>query len=133
MQKKFAPFLNDEEFILESGHNRDQFQIQINLRKKDGSVEYPIECVYPVDTEGERAPEDVAYLMLDYIDIYWNEYLTDGRDTFFPIDWSKHTCEGVDFFVRGFVRNVQLEREADRLFEEEGCGDHVIEKISSES
>ncbi len=133
LEKKHSPFLEGEEFLVESGRNLDQIQIQINLRKKDGSIEYPIECVYPVDSANDRDPSDVAYLMLDYLDVYWHEYLSDGRDTFFPIDWSKHTCEGVEFFVRGFVRNVKLEREAEKLFEEEGYGDHVIEKISSES
>ncbi len=133
LRKKYSPFLFDEEFLIESGRNREQVQVQVNLRKHDGSVEYPIECVYLVEPEQERGPEDVSYLMLDYLDVYWNEYLTNGRDTFFTIDWSRHSCEGVDFYVRGFVRNVHLEIEADKIFEEEGCGDHVIEKISSES
>lgn len=133
LQKKYSPFLQNEEFWVESGYNREQVQILVNLRSKDESIEYPVECVYLVADNVENSPEDTAYLMLDYLDVYWSEYLTEGRDTFFPLDWSKHTCEGVEFFIRGFVRNVQLEREAEKIFEESGHGEHQIEKISSES
>jgi hypothetical protein len=131
--KKYAPFLQNEEFVVESGKNREQLQIRMNLRGKDGGVEYPVESVYPYDEGSERDLDDVVMLMLDYLDSYWHEYLSSGRDTFLTLDWSKHTCEGVDFFVRGFVRHVALEAEADRLLEEEGPGDYVFEKISSES
>ncbi len=133
LAKKYSPFLQDEEFVVESAKNRDQVQIRMNLRRTDGGVEYPLECVHPLEETNERDPEEVVMLMLDYLDIYWHEYLSDGRDTFLTLDWSKHSCEGVDFYVRGFVRHKTLEEEADKLLEEQGPGDYVFEKISSES
>jgi hypothetical protein len=132
MAKKYLPFLERERFMIEAGQDSEQVQLRVTLICTDGSIAYPVECVYPF-SEGDRPDaSEIGFLMLDYIDVYWNEYLTGGRETFVPIDWSKHSCEGEAFFIRGFVRNLGLEEEAETLFEKEGHGDHEIRPISSE-
>jgi len=135
MNTKYRTLLEDEQFQIESGYNESQVQIKVTLERNDKSVFYPIELIFVPEEREEitsQSADEVASLMLDYIDVYWQEYLNDGRDVFVPLAWSKHTCEGVEFFVRGFVRNRSLEEQADELFKKHGHGDHEIEPISDE-
>ena len=105
------------------------------LDKEQFQVFYPIELIHVIENREEQPPQtadEIASLMLDYIDVYWQEYLNDGRDVFVPLAWGKHVCEGVEFFIRGFVRNRSLEEQADELFKKHGHGEHEIEPISDE-
>lgn len=132
LNKKYLAYLDDEFFELQSGETRDQVQIKLTLVGKDRTIEYPIECVHVLRDDSEILNQEVAELMLDYLDVYWNEYLSGGRDVFVPLDWSQHTCEGVEFYMRGFVRHVHLERSADALLREHGHGAYDIEPIDAE-
>ncbi|MEN9530484.1 MAG: hypothetical protein RI932_2357 [Pseudomonadota bacterium] len=135
MNLKYKTLLDDEQFQVESGFNEQQVQIKVTLERNDKSVFYPIELIHVIENQDEQsAPgiEEIASLMLDYIDVYWQEYLHEGRDVFVPLAWSKHACEGVEFFVRGFIRNRTLEEQADELFRKHGHGDHEIEPISED-
>lgn len=137
LNTKYQSLLTNEKFVVESGWDSQQVQIKVTLESKDQAVFYPIELIHVHEsTEDQSAAhtcyEEVASLMLDYIDVYWQEYLSDGRDVFVPLSWAKHTCEGVDFYIRGFVRNRSLEEQADELFRKHGHGDHEIEPISDD-
>ncbi|NBO37196.1 hypothetical protein EBU99_01290 [bacterium] len=135
MNVKYRALLNNEQFQVESGTDSNQVQIKVTLESSDKSMFYPIELIHILDSregESQLTPDEVAALMLDYIDVYWQEYLNDGRDVFVPLAWDKHSCEGVEFFIRGFVRNISLEQQADELFRKHGHGDHEIEPISDE-
>ncbi len=132
MAKKYLPFLNQERFMVEAGQDSDQVQLRVTLLRTDGTIAYPVECVYSYSESDRPDASEIGFLMLDYIDVYWNEYLSGGRETFIPLDWAKHSCEGESFFIRGFVRNLDLEEQAETLFEAEGHGDHEIHPISSE-
>jgi len=135
MNLKYKTLLENEKFSVESGFNEQQVQIKVTLERDDKSVFYPIELIHVVenhDEQGMPGVEEIASLMLDYIDVYWQEYLHEGRDVFVPLAWSKHECEGVPFFIRGFVRNRTLEEQADELFRKHGHGDHEFEPISED-
>ena len=133
LNKKFKPFLESEEFHVETGSNKDQIQIKVTLAKADQSMVYPLEAVFLRDPAVKASTAEVAAIMLDYLDVYWNEYLAGERDVLLPIDWSKHACDGVDFYLRGFIRNQSLESQADALFREHGFGGYDIEPISNET
>jgi hypothetical protein len=135
LNMKYRALLDNEQFQVESGHDDNQVQIKVTLERSDKSVFYPIELIHVFEAREEQSqvtPDELAVLMLDYIDVYWQEYLNDGRDVFVPLAWGKHTCEGIDFFIRGFVRNRSLEEQADELFRKHGHGEHDIEPISDE-
>lgn len=135
MNTKYRTLLQDERFQVDSGYNDQQIQIKVTLERIDKSIFYPIELIFVSEGREDinfQSADEIASLMLDYIDVYWQEYLNDGRDVFVPLAWSKHTCEGVEFFVRGFVRNRSLEEQADELFRKHGHGVHEIEPISDE-
>lgn len=135
LNMKYRALLDNEQFQVESGHDDNQVQIKVTLERSDKSVFYPIELIHVFEVRDEQSqvtPDELAALMLDYIDVYWQEYLNDGRDVFVPLAWGKHSCEGIDFFIRGFVRNRSLEEQADELFRKHGHGEHDIEPISDE-
>lgn len=137
LNTKYRSLLDNERFVVESGFDAHQVQIKVTLERNDQSVFYPIELIHvreTPDNSATNAPtvDELASLMLDYIDVYWQEYLSDGRDVFVPLAWDKHTCEGVEFFIRGFVRNRSLEQQADELFKKHGHGEHEIEPISND-
>ncbi len=137
LDKKFAPFLNDEKFEISSGYKNDQVQLTMILRKSDDSFFYPIESVFvydeTVDESDRPAPEDLALVMLDYLTIYFEEFLGENRQVFLPINWSVHQSEDLTFFLRGFTRNLKLEQDADALLVKHGHGEHAIESISAET
>jgi hypothetical protein len=137
LNTKYRSMLLNERFVVESGYDAQQIQLKVTLERIDGTVYYPIELLHIREDEGAHnqtnvTADELASLMLDYIDVYWQEYLSDGRDVFVPLAWDKHTCEGVEFYIRGFVRNRSLEQQADELFRKHGNGEHDIEPISDE-
>jgi hypothetical protein len=133
LNKKYRAFLRDEGFEVEGGKTDEVVQIRMTLARGDGTVIYPVEAILPRDSQEEAEAEELALLLVDYLDVYWNEYLSEGRETFLPLDWSRHECEGVEFFLRGFVRNLSAEAMAEELFRTHGTGGHLIEGISSET
>jgi hypothetical protein len=133
LNKKYQSFLNGEAFDVEAEKNDEVVQVRTTLSSLDGKVIYPIEAVLVRSGQPEFEVENLAILLLDYLDTYWNEYITGGRDTFLPLDWSKYECEGEEFFLRGSVRDLSAESAADALFREHGTGEHHIEGISQET
>jgi hypothetical protein len=133
LNKKHSAYLDDETFELLSGSNKEQVQIKVCLKKNDNSVIYPIEVICNREDHPDLKPDEIARVILDYLDSYWYEYFSEERDLFVPLDWSGHAFEGVRFFLRGFVRNLGLETQADILLKEHGYGEHEILPISSES
>ena len=137
LQKRFASFLDKESFSVVAGYKNDQIQLTLTLRNKDDSFFYPVEAVFVYDEgveEKERPPhEDIALIMLDYLTMYFEEFLADGRNVFLPLNWSVHQSEDLTFFLRGFTRNLKLEQDADALLAKHGHGEHAIESITSET
>ena len=132
LENKHSIYLNDETFELDAWHNKEQIQLKMSLKKKDESYIYPIEiiCAHEEYTIKEK---EIAQLIIDYIDLYWSEYFMEDRTLFLPIDWATYECEGIRFYLRGFIRNLSLEKEADSFLQQFGHGEHAIAPISSET
>ena len=133
LDKKHLVYLESEEFIIESGATKDQVQLKVTLTKSDKSYYYPIECVFVKESSSDFKETEVAFKMLDYLDLYWTNYFSEERNVFVPLDWSKHEFEGIHFYIRGFVRNLQLENYANDFLSKHGHGDYEIHSISSET
>ncbi len=133
LKTKHAVYLVNEIFELETGYNKDLIQIKISLKKEDESVVYPIEIICVHDNETQLKVQETTQIIVDYIDLYWSEFFQEERNLFVPLDWSSYHCEGVNFFLRGFIRNLTLEKHADLLLKEYGLGEHEIFPISSET
>jgi hypothetical protein len=126
----------NERFRIESGAAGSQVQLRICLQSEDGQFGYPVETILCSQNGESFAVEggvkELA-VMLDFQDAYWAEYFRSERETFVTIDWSEHTYEGYQIYIRGFQRNFGLESAADRLFAEFGTGDREIEPIGPET
>lgn len=133
MNAKFASLLNGESFKLESGCKNEQCQIRLTLSNKEQSFFYPIEAVCMRDDEHKHlSTEDIGILMLDYLNLYFQDFLSEERNVYLPIDWSVHHSDEITFFVRGFVRNLKTEQMADELLAKYGHGEQTILPISTE-
>lgn len=129
---RYKTFLNDETFELQAGASLNQLQMQLILKKRDGSVEYPIEGIFLKDDFSvQKNNNEIILLMIDYLDVYWSEYFSESRSVFLPIDWSDHSCEGLTFYLRGFIRNKSLEEQADEILKKNGYSHYDINQISS--
>ena len=133
LNTKHSVYLDGEGFEFESGFNKDQIQIKVCLKKNDKSVIYPIEIICVYDEYSHLKVQEISHIIMDYIDFYWSEYFMDERNLFVPLDWGRYECEGITFFLRGFVRNLSLEMQADAFLKECGPGEHEIAPISSET
>lgn len=133
LNTKHSTYLNEEIFDIEAGFTKEQIQIKFSLRKNDNSVVYPIEVICIYDDYPNLKRQDICHIIIDYLDSYWSEYFMEERNVFVSIDWGRHECEGVVFFLRGFVRNLNLEKQADLYLKEHGHGQYEIHSISSES
>ena len=150
LQKKYQVFLQNETFLLEAEVATDWVQVRTTLRNSDGTFLYPVEAIVISMRAEENFPEVSADLLarrpskvdldtneklalfaVDFLDSYWNEYLTQGRDTFLSLDWQENAFEGETVFVRGFSRNQKLESMADELFRLHGNGEYDIKPIGN--
>lgn len=133
LNKKHFVYLEKESLEIESGVSAEQIQIRVSLIKNDNSTCYPIECIFVKETAEGFKESEIAVSMLDYLDIYWENYFTEERNVFILLDWSLHEFEGITFYMRGFIRNLQLEAHADEFLLKHGHGEYDIQPISSET
>lgn len=131
-EKRYTSFLENETFVIEASRTPSQIQVRSTLARKDGSQIYPIEAVVRTNEIGEVSPQNVALQIIDYLDTYWNEYLTQGRDTWLTLDWSEHKVDAMTIYLRGFVRNLTAEAAAEKFLREHGLGGYDIEPIGGD-
>ena len=60
-------------------------------------------------------PIDGKHACFDLLDIALAEYFESGRQWRPGLEWALQTVEGVDVWLRGSVRNLKLEAQADAL------------------
>ncbi len=133
MKAKHSLYLDNECFEIKTGFYKEQIQIEICLTKVDRSIVYPIEVICVYEDFPHLKLNEIFHVILDYIDLYWAEYFNHERNLFVPLDWSQYECEGLTFFLRGFIRNLVLEKQADSFLREYGYGEHEITSISAET
>lgn len=114
MTLKYAAYLRDRSFEITAKLETESVYCSIVLRNDDKSFYYLVESrmdMRPKDLTGQ----DAALIMIDYMDIYFDEYLREDENVMLPIDWTSFSCEGVEFELRGQIHNLKLELEADAL------------------
>ena len=75
-EEMFASYLESEVFTLEAGMTGETVQVKMTLKKKDGSVAYPVECVMPFDAEDTAKLGELALLTVEFVASYWSEYFS---------------------------------------------------------
>lgn len=117
MLKKHELFLDQRSFDI-FAHQEDDFAIvKVVLSNADNSFYYPVEARVDYHKEGLGLKEAFEFL-IDYIDLYFEDYLSDAEELFLPIDWAEFEYDAIKFQMRGQVRNLDLEQMADRILEE---------------
>ena len=124
-------FMNNEHFVFDFFQGKECLQISCTLLENENRSSYPVQCLY-LKTESASKLEDVCYDVIDYLDLYWRDFFHEDRDVFLPLDWGAHEFEGHKFYMRGFIRRLDLEQQAEELFSKHGFGGYEIQPISSD-
>ena len=112
LNTKYAGFLNKRLFQVEAFVEGDTAAVAVILQNPNNRFFYPVEARMLFREQNMNA-KDAALFLIDYLDYYFEEYFRDDEDVYLTIDWSKHSFEGKDFYVKGQVLNPEQEKLAD--------------------
>lgn len=115
MNRKYGAFLRDGySFSLSTRLEDNIVHVKVLLVNGDCSFYYPVEaridCV-----ENELESRKAALFLMDYIDVYFEEYLTESDNILLPIDWTDHEYEANYFQIKGQIFNKKVDQMADEL------------------
>ncbi|WP_141732052.1 hypothetical protein [Oligoflexus tunisiensis] len=115
MESKYAMALKGRSFKVEAEVKGRGVFVKVILSNQDRSYYYPVEARVLYEKE-ELQRGEAALFLLDYIDAYFDEYLTqENEEIYLPIDWADFQYEAVDFQMRGQILNLKLEELAEQL------------------
>lgn len=114
LEQKYSRFLMGRKITLVPKLNNKTVLVTMTLASPDLSFYYPIESYLDYENEKLDKKEAMKFL-IDYIDLYLEEYFDEEEDLFLPLDWSKFSYEDKVFYMKGQKRNLKLEQEADKL------------------
>ena len=114
LNRKFAVFLNGRFFSLNLNVNEQSAYITVTLQSNDGEYFYPVEARVAYKDQDATAKDSVL-IILDYIDIYFDEYFKNNEEVYLPLDWSGYKFEELEFDLKAQVKNKKVESLADAL------------------
>lgn len=115
MESKYAMALKGRTFAVEAEVKGRGVFVKVILSNQDKSYYYPVEARVLYEKE-EMQRGEAALFLLDYIDAYFDEYLTqENEEIYLPIDWADFQYEAVDFQMRGQILNLKLEELAEEF------------------
>ncbi len=114
MNRKHAGQLGARGFEVAVENDDGLVHTKVLLRDPDEVFYYPVEARVDARKAGVTERE-AAELLLDYTELYFDEFFREGEDVYLPIDWASQTCEEVTFEMRGQIVNRKLEAMADAL------------------
>ena len=116
MERKYTSFVGDRSFQATAKKDARGVYATVTLANGSGSYFYPVEGrIAHVDHEMNN--RDAVLFLLNYIDLYFEEYFREGGDVYLPIDWSNYDYEGVQLQLKGQILNLEVERMADAILE----------------
>lgn len=116
LDRKYGSYLGNRYFDVESRADHQVVAIKVTLRDAKGTFVYPVEARMSIE-DHELTVSEARDFLLDYVDAYFDEYLTSGEETLLTIDWANFECEDYDLQMRGQILNGHLEKMADELLE----------------
>ena len=130
---KYASQLKDRSFFIEiSSGYKTMAEVSLTLKNKTESFYYPVKA--RIDLESNKMKKrEAALFLLDYIEMYFEEYFENSEDTFLPIDWSNFSFEGSDFQMCGQIHNLNREKEADQIIAKANQQSPVLETKAFEN
>jgi hypothetical protein len=116
LDRKHAGFLDDRFFSIKVESDDYKSNVIVTLRNADSSFYYPVEGRIACKSQ-ELSGKEGALLILDFIDVYFEEFFREGQNTWLPIDWAGYNFEGFEFELKGQRLNKQTEDLADLFLE----------------
>jgi hypothetical protein len=115
MESKYAMALKGRNFKVEAEVKGRGVFVKVILSNQDKSYYYPVEARVLYEKE-ELQRGEAALFLLDYIDAYFDDYLTqENEEIYLPIDWADFQYEAIDFQMRGQILNLKLEELAEEF------------------
>ena len=114
MNRKYAVYLNGRFFRLELRTDTEAAYATVTLLSKDESFYYPVDARI-AHKDQEIDPKTSVLMILDYVDIYFDEYFREQENTFLPLDWTAYSFEGTELEMKAQVRNKNAETLADQI------------------
>lgn len=119
LDRKYGSYLASRYFDVETRTENQVLTLKVTLRDAKGLFVYPVEARIALD-EQDLSLSEARDLLLDYVDAYFDEFLSNGEDTYLTLDWSNYECDGYDLQMRGQILNSHLENMADQLIDGKG-------------
>ena len=113
---KYAAQLQDRFFSISCHEEKNMVHIQVLLQNSDESFFYPVEACLN-GQKYKQSNKDLALILLDYLDVYFDSFFKEDENLFVPIDWAEHQFEGVLFQMKGQVFNRYQELKANELLQ----------------
>ena len=127
MEAKYSSYLDNRTFKIVCKKAELAVEVTITLSNVDESYVYPVETRMNY-LEEELKPREAALFLVNYVDSYFEDFLTDGESVLLPIAWKAMSYEGNDFLMKGQILNKRAERWADDILasNEAYAGPNVI-------
>lgn len=114
LNNKYGSFAGSRYFELSFDADKEAVFVKVILRDEPGGFFYPVEGRLAY-SDFDLKKRDAAMLMIDYIDMYFDEYFREEGGCYLPIDWANYEYDEVSFQLKGQVLNLQAENMADEL------------------
>ena len=114
MEQKYATFLDDRTFRITAEKKSDGVYVTTLLSKSDSSFYYPVESRIDY-VKNDLIPRKAALFLIDYIDVYFEEYLEQQESTLLFIDWKDQQYEANEFQIKGQILNKKVEDMAEAI------------------
>ena len=116
MNTKHAAFLSGRSFSLSAFELEGALYATALLSNGDQTFYYPVETRIDYNAE-EMGTREAFMFLVDYMDSYFEEHLTESDELMLPIDWTNHQYDAIDFQIRGQIFNKKIEDMALALLE----------------
>jgi hypothetical protein len=112
LDRKHAAYLEDRFFSIKVESDDYKANVVVTLQNADSSFYYPVEGRISCKSQNLSGKEG-SLLILDFIDVYFEEFFREDQNTWLPIDWAGYNFEGFEFQLKGQKLNKQTEDLAD--------------------
>ena len=122
LNKKYAAYLNDRCFEVFCWQKSETLYVTILLSNHTESYYYPVETRIHLGTT--TSAQDLAYLLCDYIDLYWHSYFAENEEVYLPIEWAQVTYQNHVLDIKAQLLNKALENSANTLLNQASAPHH---------
>lgn len=117
LHNKYGQYIDDKTFLVEAKLENEFVYATVTLKNQDCSFYYPVETRIDFKKE-ELSVNEATLFLIDYIDSYFEAYITEDEDLFLNIDWTEHNYSATSFQIKGQILNQKLENLADELLKD---------------